>query len=313
MKLSKREVLLKKAEVSEEKSLWDKGSFSPAENRLFIGSFMGNLKYLIQAIKEGASIHAGDERALEFAAKEGNFDIVKFLLENGADPSARNYAAYKAALKGYHKDVADLLLKNTPLKHQPAKHINENLLMAAALNNKDELITAIEKGADIHYQEDRALELAAKEGNLGIVEFLLENGANPAARDFAAIKAAEESGHKIVADFISKHTPIGTEEYAPSFEIPDIIQRKQLTAPGQGFRQPIKKDPFPEELIFAPEKDDFKNLGKSANRKIIASGPREIEEGMAEYLSKKDDGIDKEYDYSKDSMEAVEMGDYSHG
>lgn len=230
-------------------------NISPEQNRFFMGAFTGNIKLLIESLKAGADLHFGGEKALELAAEEGNLDIVRFLLDNKADPTARNYIAYKAAKKNKHDDVAALILKSIPLK-KGKRDSQVKLLMGAFFGKVDEVIDAIEEGANIHENEERALEIAASKGNLEIVKILLERGADPRARNFAAYKAAIEGKHELVADFISKNTPIGTEEYAPSFKIPEIVQRKQLRPEGQGHRQPIKKDPFPEELTFAPEKEE---------------------------------------------------------
>jgi ankyrin repeat protein len=80
------------------------------------------------------------------------------------------------------------------------------LFLGAIMDHLDYMLDAVEEGADLHAEDDKALELAAEQGNLKIVKFLVENGANPAANDYAAIKKAKEKGEKFVVEFLDKVT-----------------------------------------------------------------------------------------------------------
>jgi hypothetical protein len=66
-----------------------------------------------QSIEQGIDIHYSGEIFLLTAAVYGNIEIVKLLLELGADPTVQDNYAYKLArLKG-HRDVAELVKPKT--------------------------------------------------------------------------------------------------------------------------------------------------------------------------------------------------------
>ena len=55
-------------------------------------------------INNGANIHAGDEEPLIKSCKSGNYDLVKLLLELGADPSVQIFEPLTIAREmGYIK------------------------------------------------------------------------------------------------------------------------------------------------------------------------------------------------------------------
>jgi hypothetical protein len=103
------------------------------------------------------------------------------------------------------------------------------------MDHLDYMLDAVEEGADLHADNDKALEFAAGQGNLNIVKFLVENGANPAANDYAAIKAAKKNGEKFVVDFLDTVTPLGQKPHEQTFK-PEVT-----------IEQGKNKD-FPEEL-----------------------------------------------------------------
>lgn len=85
-------------------------------------------------------------RNLIKAVVNGKYDIVKYLLDNGADIHTENDKALREASAEGKIKVVRLLL---------------------------------ERGADIHANNDQALRLAARGGHLQVVKRLLEYGANP--------------------------------------------------------------------------------------------------------------------------------------
>jgi len=62
----------------------------------------------------------------------------------------------------------------------------------------------LEKGANIHADDDYALQCAAGDGRLKLVEFLVEKGANIHADDDYALRLAKEEGHWKVVKFLEK-------------------------------------------------------------------------------------------------------------
>jgi len=60
----------------------------------------------------------------------------------------------------------------------------------------------IEKGADIHADEDYALRSASKKGNLRIVKYLIKNGADINAKDDDALKNAVRNGNTKTSNYL---------------------------------------------------------------------------------------------------------------
>ncbi|MFA6459572.1 MAG: ankyrin repeat domain-containing protein [Candidatus Paceibacterota bacterium] len=67
------------------------------------------------------------------------------------------------------------------------------------------IIISICAGADIHIEDDAALRLAARCGNLPMVGFLIANGANIHARNNAALLSSAYYGHSTIIRLLIKH------------------------------------------------------------------------------------------------------------
>ena len=88
-------------------------------------------------------------------ASIGNhLEVVKFLLEKGANIHAQDDYALRSATENHHLEIVKFLL---------------------------------EKGANIHAQDDDALILASMYGHLDIVKFLLEKGADAKKVDLSYV------------------------------------------------------------------------------------------------------------------------------
>jgi len=140
---------------------------------------------------------------LMIAAADGQTDIVRLLLENGADPNA-------SVTKDFIVDGKSVFEGATSL-------------MAAAYAGHEEVVKLlIEAGADVNAETKyggTALMAASAEGHLGAAEFLAENGAEVNARTtetFAmdgakvpkgssAISGASYNGHAAVVQCLIDH------------------------------------------------------------------------------------------------------------
>lgn len=98
-----------------------------------------NIAVIKKLIKEGANVHASDDRVLRWASQCGYLDIVKCLIKNGADVHANNNMALQYASHVGHFNIVKCLVKN---------------------------------GADIHAEEDSALHLATTQGHRAIAKYL---------------------------------------------------------------------------------------------------------------------------------------------
>ena len=126
--------------------------------------------------------------ALHWAVFHDREDLVRRLLDAGADASAANrYGVIPLSLacaNGNPEVVEALLAAGAdPNAVLPG---GETVFMTAARTGRIEVVEALyEAGADVHFREPRrgqtALMWAAAEGNLEVVELLLEVGADPNA------------------------------------------------------------------------------------------------------------------------------------
>ena len=146
----------------DEKYRADKVVFGPRMDLWKVETFQ-------RLVSEGADIHAGDDQALKWAARNGYLEVVEFLVENGADIHAwDDFALEQAACNG-HLEVVEFL---------------------------------VSIGADIHTCEDLALRKAAYNGHLEVVKFLVENGADIHAWGNRALRFADEKGHSEVVEYL---------------------------------------------------------------------------------------------------------------
>ncbi|WP_338967567.1 ankyrin repeat domain-containing protein [Spiroplasma endosymbiont of Lonchoptera lutea] len=134
-----------------------------------------------------------DWSPLQYAIFHGNLDIVKLLLENGANINLQNNNGNNAlitAVENGHTDIVKLLLKNgADINHQNKFGITP-LITAATYGELDIMKLLLEKGANINHQNKfgiTPLITAATYGKLDIVKLLLENG--------AAINLTDENGN----------------------------------------------------------------------------------------------------------------------
>lgn len=121
---------------------------------------------------------------LIFAAGKDDLELVKLLLDAGADSALENNvgetALMRAAMHGHYK-VVDLLLARGANINQKSSQDLWTALMYAANNDHFEVVKLLLKaGAHIDAQNsdgDTALMIAVREGFVQIVRFLLEEGA----------------------------------------------------------------------------------------------------------------------------------------
>lgn len=127
--------------------------------------------------------------ALMIASEHGNQDMVKFLVENGANVNAINVERNNAimlASKGGHMEIVKLLAENGG-QFEVQDNAGYTALMIASLNGHQSTVNLLlDKGAivnTINKYKDNALMLASAEGHTGVVGLLLKNGADVNARN----------------------------------------------------------------------------------------------------------------------------------
>ncbi len=181
-------------------------------------------------LAKGVDVNAANkdgETPLIRAVRVENIEAVKALLAKRADANRSDVFGDTAVTLAYASGKAELetLLPATSLKRQPPNVLNA--FLRAAIGKKDEarvkeLLTA---GADPNHEyaiaynhksiKRTVLILAASMGHPGIVQLLLDKGANVAATGLIygsesglkygnALEAAEESKHAEVAALLKK-------------------------------------------------------------------------------------------------------------
>lgn len=115
-------------------------------------------------------------------------DIVKSLLENGADPHTENDKPCFIAFCRGNNDIIQIFLNKIPSLFESQEfllNIMEYMIESIEEENKticDKTIsieTLIRLGLDIHYHDDKFLWNAIEKGKINIAKVLLNHGANP--------------------------------------------------------------------------------------------------------------------------------------
>ncbi|KAI9891703.1 MAG: hypothetical protein M1814_002453 [Vezdaea aestivalis] len=168
----------------------------PSFTELTAASFFGHELIIRLLLENGADPEAKDgdgTTALHRAASNGHDAIVKLLLDKGADPEAKDIAGMtvlsQAASNGYEAIVKLLLDKGADTE---AKDNNKMTALYSAASNGYETIMKLllDKGADPEVKDwdgTTILSRAALKGYEIIVKLLLDKGVNTEAKDIAGM------------------------------------------------------------------------------------------------------------------------------
>lgn len=137
---------------------------------------------------------------LAIAAENGKDDVVKLLLEKGADVNARdndNMTPFVVAFFGGHKDIAiQLIDAKADLDGETP---NGNTCLDLAVSEKDMKFVRLllENGASVTKSEGRRpvgiLRMSVQQGNLEITTILLSHGASPFEVDDEGLTATHDA------------------------------------------------------------------------------------------------------------------------
>ena len=142
----------------------------------------GNTNVVKNLLADGANVRMRDDEALRTASEKGHLEIVKLLLSYGANPRANDDEALKEACKACpgHVRIVKLLLAH---------------------------------GADVHAEDDEPLMRACEYGGTVLTEILLDHGADIMARgnNEALQKAADSNSIGTILLFTERHDFTQTE------------------------------------------------------------------------------------------------------
>jgi len=183
--------------------------------KLIESADIGDYDGVLKSLKDEADVHYKSDYALKISSKKGYIEIVKLLLDNGANihagctedelynpkpyPQYKKDVALRFAVEKRHINVVKFLLKKGADPHID----NEYPLIFSAQEGFKELVELlIVHGANIHYNYDHALHIATTNKHIEIVKILLENGANPNNHN-PNVKDSECLGWAIVNNDVS--------------------------------------------------------------------------------------------------------------
>lgn len=82
---------------------------------------------------------------------------------------------------------------------------NEIFTQACRIGDLTLAKALLDKGVDIHIEDDEPLRLAASHGNLEVVKLLIKNGADIHADNNAALRCAIKSRHHDIVELLFKY------------------------------------------------------------------------------------------------------------
>lgn len=161
---------------------------SSIEEKITQSAYNGDLESLKKLL--GTNVNVQDNRGwtpLMSAAENGQFEVVKYLLENKAQTNLRNEkgdtALIRASVTG-QTEIVKLLIEAGASVHLKNKKGYTPLMKAAERNHLDVMRVLLDKGAkpnEVKIPEkdhDTALHLAVKENATEAVTLLIQKGAN---------------------------------------------------------------------------------------------------------------------------------------
>jgi ankyrin repeat protein len=198
---------------------------SSPEWALIDAASQGNLAGVKSTLQSGADINFlynsedGTWGALHLAAYNGHLEIVNFLLENNADLDTfaaffegeipvNGTALHLAAHAGQLKVMEALIAKGANLNGSDGTYDYLTPLHTAVRDGKmDAVKLLLDKGADINAfngAEDTAITIAAENGQLEILQFLVSKGSslNVSSNVQTPLLAAAENGHLNVVKYL---------------------------------------------------------------------------------------------------------------
>ncbi|XP_072713688.1 ankyrin repeat and SOCS box protein 3 isoform X1 [Ciconia boyciana] len=175
---------------------------------------LGSVRVLLEAGADPNEVTTEATTALFLAVENGHADIVKFLLQHGANVKGPHSwsgwnSLHQASFQGY-TEIMKILLEKGASKECKDDFGITPLFVAAQYGKLESLRLLISYGADVNCQaKDRAtpLLIAAQEGHAECVELLLSKGADPnlyCNEDNwqLPIHAAAEMGHKEILELL---------------------------------------------------------------------------------------------------------------
>ena len=234
-------------------------------------------------IKAGADVDALDEKrwsVAAYAATLGWDAVVEQLAKAGADLSTADESGatplIKAALQGRHRAVEALLKAGVPCSQRGPPPESWPAMFYATRNSHAQIDTAwlrtvgvfLDYGCDVNDRDSlgrTALMIAASVNASSAVRFLLDNGADSAAKDNNGHSAASVSAHDEISRMLRDHLVASAETaheaWLASTDLRDKVGPKK--------RHKARREAREAGADGNP-KDD--NIMKSESRRVASDG-----------------------------------------
>lgn len=161
-----------------------------------------NLKIFKELLKGINIKNDTGNRAIRLACEVGRVEVVKLLVEAGADFTCDNNYPFRVACLNGRLDLAKFLLDAGVSMDE----IGGRVLVQACRSSMDFRIVnfLLKHGADVHYREDLALREAIDHEDLELIKILINAGADVHALDDFAIRHASWLGNTRIVDTLIK-------------------------------------------------------------------------------------------------------------
>ncbi|XP_054166727.1 ankyrin repeat domain-containing protein 17-like isoform X2 [Oppia nitens] len=263
------------------------------------GGFIDVADFLIKA---GADIEAGANTPLMEAAQEGHLDLVRHLINSGANVNATTSSGDTAlmyASENGHTDVAELLLQaGAHLEHE-AEGGRTSIMKAARAGHLCTVQFLINKGANVNKvttnNDHTPLSLACAGGHLAVVELLLANGADPTHRlkdSSTMLIEAAKGGHTTVVQLLIDYP---TNIMTPSPTNQSITSEISSRVPSHGLH--IDETPSRTQSSI-PSIQSKLNIQKSISKKSL-SKDSSLPNASNNLSNKVSDTVDSYVSFSK--------------
>ena len=178
----------------------------------------GDLDEVETFIKNGCDVDGTSQIFLSYgrtplicAAGEGRFDVVKYLIDHGADVSKKDYrqrtALHYASKRGHLKVVEVLLSKGAEINVEDENRCTPLMFTAGRIHN-DILLYLIDHGADVNKKDGRNRTALHYASDLKVVKALLSKGVEIDVEDMylcTPLMLTGERGHIDILLYLIDH------------------------------------------------------------------------------------------------------------
>ncbi|MBU0585888.1 ankyrin repeat domain-containing protein [Candidatus Micrarchaeota archaeon] len=184
-----------------------------------------DMNTLIECINQGVNVNATDGvlewNALMYAANNGHLEVVRMLIDKGADIHAKNISRWNAIMHAANSGSAEIiaLLLETGAKTDIATMVTgvTPLILAAGKGHEKVVQVFIDFKLDLNVRdegENTALIKATMNNHIKMVDLLIKAGADVTLKnddDQTALDIAREKGYKEIARMLQKALKLRTD------------------------------------------------------------------------------------------------------